>query len=474
MVPVRRRNMETVLVVDDEKNYLVVLSELLGEEGYEVICAQSGPAALSLLGESDVDLVITDMKMPKMSGIELLQEVKRRDPDLPLIVMTAYGTVENAVEAMKKGALDYITKPFQNEELKLTIRKAVDHRRLLHRHRLLASELAERLGPHNIIGKSRPMQRIFELIALVAETKATVLITGESGTGKELIAKAIHFGSPRREAPFISVNCSALAETLLESELFGHERGSFTGATSSRKGRFELAEGGTLFLDEVGEMSPALQVKLLRVLQEMEFERVGGSRTLKVDVRVLAASNRDLKKAVSEGTFREDLFYRLNVVHLQIPPLRERPGDIPLLAAHFAAKYGRTLGKPELAVSPEAMEVLVRYPWPGNVRELENAIERAAILCRADVIRAGDLPEELRGGERARTLPADLSGMPLPEALEMIEARMIKRALLESGYVQAQAAKALGITKSLLQYKVKKYNLQDWRAEGGQLEGQKI
>jgi len=456
--------METVLVVDDEKNYLVVLSELLGEEGYEVLCASSAPEALSFLEESDVDLVITDMKMPKMSGIQLLQEVKRRDPGLPVIMMTAYGTVENAVQAMKKGALDYITKPFQNEELKLTIRKAIDHRRLVSRHRLLASELAERVGPHNIVGRSAPMQRIFDMIARVAETKATVLITGESGTGKELIARALHFGSPRREAPFISVNCSALAETLLESELFGHERGSFTGAISSRKGRFELAEGGTLFLDEVGEMSPALQVKLLRVLQEMEFERVGGTRTLKVDVRVVAASNRDLKAEVAAGRFREDLFYRLNVVYLEVPPLRARAGDIPLLASHFAGKYGRSLRKPSLAISPEAMEVLSRYPWPGNVRELENAVERAAILCGADLIEAKDLPEDLRGAQKAKALPSDLYEMPLPEALDLIEARMIKRALMRAGYVQAQAAKALGITKSLLQYKMKKHNLQEWRA----------
>jgi two-component system NtrC family response regulator len=301
----------------------------------------------------------------------------------------------------------------------------------------------------------------------VAEAKATVLITGESGTGKELIAKAIHFGSPRREAPFVSVNCSALVETLLESELFGHERGSFTGAVATRKGRFELAEGGTLFLDEVGEMSQALQVKLLRVLQEWEFERVGGSRTIKVDVRVLAASNRDLKQAVAEGRFREDLFYRLNVVHIHVPPLRERPGDIPLLSAHFAVKYGRSLSKPALTIGPEAMEQLSRYPWPGNVRELENAIERAAILCGPEAVRPEDLPEEIRGGERAKALPADLYEMPLPEALDHIEARMIKRALLRSGYVQTQAAKALGITKSLLQYKMKKHNLQEWRGEGG-------
>jgi two-component system NtrC family response regulator len=460
--------METILVVDDEKNYLVVLRELLGEEGYEVLCAGSAPEAIGLIEENDVDLVITDIKMPKMSGIGLLEAVKRRDADLPVIMMTAYGTVEDAVSAMKKGALDYITKPFQNEELKLTIRKAVDHRRLLHRHRLLTSELTERLGPHNIVGRSAPMQRVFELLNRVAQTKATVLITGESGTGKELIAKAIHFGSPRRQNPFISVNCSALAETLLESELFGHERGSFTGATSSRKGRFELAEGGTLFLDEVGEMSQALQVKLLRVLQEMEFERVGGTRTLKVDVRVVAASNRNLKQTVEEGRFREDLFYRLNVVHLQLPPLRDRPGDIPLLAGHFAAKYGRALGKPGLAISPAALEAMMRYPWPGNVRELENVIERTAILCRAEIIGASDLPDEFTGRSPTAALPANLYEMALPDALETIEARLIKRALLGSGYVQAQAAKALGITKSLLQYKMKKYNLQEWRAEGGQ------
>ncbi|HIC90825.1 MAG TPA: sigma-54-dependent Fis family transcriptional regulator [Syntrophaceae bacterium] len=453
--------MDTVLVVDDEKNYLLVLDALLSEEGYEVITAESGMEALQILKEAELDLVVTDLKMPKMNGIELLEHIKESNPDLPVIMMTAYGTIDTAIEAMKKGAYDYITKPFQNEELKLNIRKAIDAYHLLRENRQLNQALRRRFRFDNIVGKSKPMLKIFELIEKVAATKAAVLITGETGTGKELIAKAIHYNSPRRDKPFISINCAALTETLLESELFGHEKGSFTGAISTKKGRFEIAHGGSLFLDEVGETSPSLQVKLLRTLQEMEFERVGGTKTLKVDVRVIAASNKDLKKEVQEGNFRKDLYYRLNVVHIQIPPLRDRPDDIPLLVSHFIDKFSKEMGKSHITISPEAMRSIYNRKWPGNVRELEHIIERAVILCSGNVIQISDLPEEPREAGQIEPDWGKLITLPtnLPQSLEAIEAKLIERALIQSNYVQARAAALLGITKSLLQYKMNKYNL---------------
>ena len=387
--------METLLIIDDERNYLLVLEDLLAEEGYEVITADSAEKGLEIVRSSDLDAVVTDMKMPGMDGMALLEHCHAEKPDLPLIMMTAFGSVEKAVEAMRKGAFDYILKPFKNEELKLTIRKAVEHHHLLRQNRYLTQTLEGRYQFSNIIGKSSQMLRIFELIEKVAPAKATVLVTGESGTGKELIARAIHFNSPRRDQPFISVNCGALPENLLESELFGHERGSFTGAVSQRKGRFELAHGGTLFLDEISEMSTPLQVKLLRVLQEMEFERVGGAQTIKVDVRVVAASNRNLRSEVDQGRFRSDLFYRLNVVHVHVPPLRERVDDIPLLVNHFLAKCAQDRPRP-LGIDSEALRCLIEYPWPGNVRELENVIERSVILSDGERITLRDLPPEFR------------------------------------------------------------------------------
>lgn len=395
--------MDEILIVDDEKNYLLVLEDLLMEEGYQVHTASSALEGLEVVKARELDAVITDMKMPGMDGMALLEKVHIEKPDVPVIMMTAFGSVEKAVEAMKKGAFDYILKPFKNEELKLTIRKAIDHYRLICQNRHLTRELQDRYRFGNIIGKSAPMQRIYQLIEKVAPSKATVLITGASGTGKELIARAIHYNSPRKDQPFISVNCGALPETLLESELFGHEKGAFSGAVSQRKGRFELADQGTLFLDEISEMSTPLQVKLLRILQEMEFERVGGTQTLKVDVRIVAASNRNLKDEVAEGRFRADLFYRLNVVHVHLPPLRERRDDVHLLVNHFLNKYsGKERGP--VSLDPEAMRILLDYPWPGNVRELENVIERAAILSSGDKILAKDLPLEIReGGSPART-----------------------------------------------------------------------
>jgi two-component system NtrC family response regulator len=454
--------MDTILVVDDEINYLTVMEALLGEAGYEVLTAPSAVEALKIAGASDLDLVLTDMKMPKMSGIELLDQVQRLYPDLPVIIMTAFGTVEKAVTAMKKGAFDYILKPFKNEEILVTIAKALEHRHLILKNRLLNQELEKKYGFPNIVGESRVMEDILALVKRVAQSRATVLITGESGTGKELIARAIHQCSTRAAKSFISVNCAALTETLLESELFGHERGAFTHAVAMRKGRFELADGGTLFMDEVAEMSQALQVKLLRVLQEMEFERVGGTRSIKVDVRVVAASNRDLKEEVETGRFREDLFYRLNVVHLHLPPLRQRQEDIPLLAAHFIKKYVQENLRDKTRITPEALKVLIHYAWPGNVRELENVMERAVILCSNSVISPQDLPAELAPAPAESRLEIDRFiplNTPLPEALDAIEEQMIRRALEKSGQIQVRAAELLGITKSLLQYKLKKYHL---------------
>jgi two-component system NtrC family response regulator len=459
--------MDTILVVDDEPNYLVVLSELLKDEGFEVLTAQRGEDAFRIAEEADLDLVITDMRMPGMDGVELLRAIKSYNANLPVIMITAFGEVEKAVIAMKAGAYNYLVKPFNNEELLVNIRKAIEHYFLLRENLRLRDEARTRYGFASIIGKNARMQEIYRLIEKVAPTPASVLITGESGTGKELVARAIHVNSPREKAPFISVNCAALPETLLESELFGHERGAFTGATSLRKGRFELADSGTLFLDEIGDIPLSLQSKLLRVLQERSFERVGGDRSINVDVRIITATNRDLKNEVDEGRFREDLYYRLNVLHIHLPPLRERADDIPMLTEHFISKFSRMLNKPDLKISGEALRYLVGLPWEGNVRELENTIERAAILCSEQIIKPEDVhPDTVSGKEEKywspdvdleKFLPANL---PLPEVLSGVEERMVKRALEEADYVQTRAADALGITKSLLQYKMKKYNLQ--------------
>ncbi len=452
--------MDTILIVDDEKNYLVVLEALLGPEGYETRTADNARDGLRLVQEVDLDLVITDMKMPGMSGMELLEEVKKIKPEVPVIMMTAYGTIEMAVEAMRKQAYDYITKPFQNEELKLTIKKALENHRLIKENRRLSQALLERYSYGNIIGKSKPMLEIYDLIDKVAQSKASVLITGPSGTGKELIAKAIHYESPRKARPFISVNCGALTETLLESELFGHEKGAFTGAVAMKKGRFELADGGTLFLDEVGDMPQSLQVKLLRVLQEMEFERVGGTKTIKVDVRVISASNRNIKEDIADGLFREDLYFRLNVIQIKVPSLMERMEDIRLLVNHFIEKYRQDEGKGKIELSPETWKALYNYAWPGNIRELENVIERAVVLNSEGVIAVEDLPPEFSESETEVNVEKFIPPTaPLQKTLEDIEEKMIRRALSQCSNVQAHAADQLGITKSLIQHKIKKYNI---------------
>ena len=458
--------MNTILVVDDEPNYLVVLSELLKEEGFEVFTAQSGEDGLKIAKENDLDLIITDMRMPGMDGLELLKTVKSFNQDLPIIMVTAFGEVEKAVVAMKAGAYNYLAKPFSNDELLVNIRKAVEHYSLLRENLRLRDEARIRYGFASIVGKNVRMQEIYNLIEKVAPTPASVLISGESGTGKELVSRAIHINSPRENGPFISVNCAALPETLLESELFGHEKGAFTGAASLRKGRFELADSGTLFLDEIGDIPLPLQAKLLRVLQERSFERVGGNRSINVDVRIITATNKDLKEEVEKGRFRGDFFYRLNVVHIHLPPLRERADDIPMLTEHFITKFAKMLNKPDLQISMEALRFLVTLPWEGNVRELENTIERAAILCSGNVIGPEDVHPEMSTIKEDTQWSPDIdfeklipANLPLPEVLSGVEEQMLKRALEEANNVQARAAEKLGITKSLLQYKLKKFNL---------------
>jgi len=454
--------MDTILIVDDEKNYPLILSAVLAEEGFETLTAHSGQEALDLLANSDVDLVLTDMKMPSMDGIGLLERIKQKNPELPVIMMTAHGTVEKAVEAMQKGAYNYILKPFDNDQLIVYVKKAASLYGVVKENQRLRNVVESQYSFGNIIGKSKPMQNVYDIIRKVAPSNATVLIEGESGTGKELVAKSIHFNSPRRDKPFIAVNCSALVETLLESELFGHEKGAFTGAAGLKKGRFEVSEGGTLFLDEIGELSQNLQVKLLRVIQERVFERVGGTKPVSVNIRFIAATNKNLKTEVGQGRFREDLYYRLNVVNLALPRLKERQGDIRLLVYHFLNKYsGQRRGLPPVqGIDPDAERLFFDYSWPGNVRELENLIERAMILCGSDTITLADLPSEFRENVynilHIEGIPADAK---LADTLVMVEKQMIERALKLSHNVQSHAADMLGIGKSGLNQKLKKFGI---------------
>jgi len=454
--------METVLIVDDEKNYPLILSAVLAEEGFKTSTANSGHKALEILEDIDIDLVLTDMKMPSMDGIELLGNIKEIDPDLPVIMMTAHGTVDKAVKAMQKGAYSYILKPFDNEQLVIYVNKAIAMYRIVKENRQLRNAVELQYGFGNIIGKSKAMQDIFESIRRVAPANTTVLIEGESGTGKELVAKSIHFNSERRNKPFIAVNCSALAETLLESELFGHEKGAFTGAVTKKKGRFELANNGTLFLDEIGELSPNLQIKLLRVLQEKVFERVGGVEPISVNIRIIAATNKRLKDEMMHERFREDLYYRLNVVHIVLPRLRGRKEDIRLLINHFINKYRdeRKSETPVEGFAPEIERLFYDYNWPGNVRELENVIERSMVMCQGDSIRISDLPKEFKDNV-SNTLHLDgiQANAKLDETLSMIEKKMIQRALQLTNNVQSKAAELLGIGKSGLNWKMKKFKL---------------
>jgi len=454
--------METILIVDDEKNYPPIISAILEEEGFETLTSNDGPTALEILENSDIDLVLTDMKMPVMDGIALLENIKAKEPNLPVIVMTAHGTVDKAVEAMQKGAYSYILKPFDNDRLILYVNKAIAMYRVVKENKALRNAVASQFSFGNIIGKSKVMLDVFNTIEKVAPSMANILIEGESGTGKELVAKSIHYNSPRRNKPFVAVNCSALAETLLESELFGHEKGAFTGAVSMKKGRFELAEAGTLFLDEIGELSISLQVKLLRVIQEKVIERVGGTKPVSVNIRIISATNKQLKDEIEAKRFREDLYYRLNVVHIRLPLLRQRREDIRLLVDHFINKYAheRNSPIPVKGLDQEVERLFFDYAWPGNIRELENVIERAMILCPNEKISLSDLPNDFKSNlYNTLHLESIPSNANLSETLASIEKTMIIRAMKMGGNVQSRAADILGIGKSGLNQKIKKYEI---------------
>ncbi len=446
-----------ILVVDDEASQRELIGGFLKKQGHEVVTASGGAEALARVRETRVDLVLSDFKMPGMSGLDLQRGIKAINPETPFILMTAYGTVETAVQAMKEGATDYLTKPLDLDELLLRIERVGEQIRLRGAVRELQARLVERHRLEGIIGESGRMQEVLALVKQVAPSDATILIRGESGTGKELIARAIHFNSPRAAGPLVTLNCAALPEHLLESELFGHEKGAFTGAVAQRKGRFELADGGSIFLDEIGDLSPSLQVKLLRVLQERQFERLGSTRTLTVNVRILAATHRDLEQAMRDATFREDLYYRLNVVTVQIPPLRERREDIPLLLDHFLRKFAEKNRRDVQGLTAAARDALLKYDYPGNVRELENIVERAVLLCRGQVIDLADLPVALRPGERRPEGPEDRA---LPAILASIERQAIRAALERHDGVQTRAAEELGISERVLRYKMKKYGLE--------------
>ncbi|MCK6504560.1 sigma-54 dependent transcriptional regulator [Myxococcota bacterium] len=446
-----------ILVVDDEDANRLALERILVREGYDVRHAEDGRQAMQRLREEPPHLLLTDLKMPGMDGLELMRAARAVDPDLEVVLLTAFGTVETAVEAMKEGAFDFLTKPLKRAEIVRTARKALEKRALVTENRALRDELARAL-PGEVIGRAPTMRVLLEEARQVAGAQASVLLTGESGTGKGLLARWLHKVSPRRDRPMVTVNCGALPENLLESELFGYEAGAFTGAKGRKEGRFDLAQGGTLFLDEVTEMSPAVQVKLLRVLQDGEYERVGGTRTLRTDARILAATNRDPELAVREGRLREDLYYRLNVIRLEVPPLRARRDDIPLLARHFVARHAERNRRAISGLSDEALDALCAWDWPGNVRELENALERAVVLCRGEVVELSDLPPAMR---QARTRPAVLSFAP-GTPLKDVERAMIEATLEQCGGDKALAASLLGITARTIYRREA-----EWREEEG-------
>ncbi len=452
--------MARILVVDDEPSMREFLEILLEREGHEAVCADSAETALVALDGDDLDLVISDIRMPGMSGIDLLDRVRELNPEALVVLITAHGSTETAVEAMKHGAYDYLTKPCSVDEIRLVVGRALEKKSLSSENRFLRRQLDHRSGPPSIVGDSRPMQEVFELVEQVAATRANILISGESGTGKELIAREIHSGSGRRERPMVAVNCSAIPEALLESELFGHVKGSFTGAVANKMGLFEVVDGGTLLLDEIGELSPHLQVKLLRAIQERTIKRVGGTSERSVDVRIIATTNRDLDDEVREGRFREDLFYRLNVIEVRIPALRERTEDLPLLIQHFVKCYAAELGRETLQVDPEIITCMERYPFPGNVRELENLIERAVTLSRGDRITLECLPGSvLRGSEPMRVGQLTGEGADLDTMLAEYERTLLLEALERAGGVKKKAAGLLGISFRSFRYRFEKLRL---------------
>ena len=457
--------MKSILIVDDEKSMCDFLSILLTGEGYSVQATTNPRAALNLIESGEkIDMVISDLKMPELDGLELLHGIKECNPDILVIMITAYATTENAIEAMKRGAFDYLIKPFKVDEIKIIVRKAFESHDLQQENLLLRSQVKQKARFENIIGSSPQIQRIFETITRIADIGSTVLITGESGTGKELIARAIHYNSKRQDRPFVTVNCGALPESLLETELFGHMKGSFTGAVQNKEGLFEVAEGGTFFLDEIAETTPAIQIKLLRVLNDRKFKRIGGVKDISVDVRIVAATNRNLESMVQNREFREDLFYRLNVIPIHLPPLRERIMDIPILAEHFIQKCSQSCGRKGMTISPEAIAVLQSYPWPGNIRELENVIERCVALEPSNFISVDSLPAYLRHTKSPESLFVDdipAEGLDLEKVVGEYEREFLLKALKRTNGIRKDAAELLKITFRSLRYRLKKYGLDD-------------
>ena len=443
-----------ILVVDDDSYVRESTEEILRRKGYKVETSANGKDALVKLDEADFDLILSDIKMPEMDGIELLEAAKGKYPDIHIIMMTAFGSVDNAVEAMRKGAYDYIQKGSADPtEIELVVERALKYQDSQRENKRLRSELQDKYSFNNMIGKAHNMEQVFDLIDTVADSRATVLVTGESGTGKELVARALHYNSARCSAPFIRLNCAALPKDLMESELFGHEKGAFTGAIKQTRGRFEMADGGTLLLDEISEIDPALQAKLLRVLQEREFERIGSTQTIKVDVRIVATTNRDLQKEVESGNFREDLYYRLNVIEMSLPPLRERKEDIPALVHNFVTKYNQENGKRITGVVDEALDALLAYDWPGNIRELENYTERAVVVARGEALAPSDYPQRLTSGPQGR----DDGGIHVGMTVHEIERRLIMKTLESCRGNRTEAAGILGISTRTLRNKLHEY-----------------
>jgi len=458
--------MDKILVLDDERSLCELLKVVFQKEGYEVLTTPSAKKAIEIAQSDDIDVVVSDIKLPEMNGLEVLKRLRKIKPELPVLMITAYGTIKEAVEALKMGAYDYIIKPFDVEELKVIVAKALETKRLQDENVRLRKELKDKYSLESMIGKSKKMQEIYSLIEKIAPTETTVLIQGESGTGKEMAARAIHYLSLRREKPFVTINCGALPESLLESELFGHVKGAFTDAVTDKKGMFEVADKGTLFLDEVGEMSPITQVKLLRTLQERKIRRVGGTEEIPIDVRIISATNQDLKKKIKEGFFREDLYYRLNVLSLEMPPLRERKEDIPLLVNHFLQKYCQKLGRGMKRVAPEVYNIFESYPWPGNIRELENVIERVVAIEERETITTSCLPKELLQPEK-REIDLEIKpGFKLNETIEAITRDYVQKALEMSRGKLKEAAELLGVNYRSIRYLVDKFDLKAEREEG--------
>ncbi len=450
--------MTNILIVEDEQKMLRLLELKFREEDWRILSAADAETGLTILERETIDLVLSDIKLPGMDGIEFLQAIRRSNPDIPVVLMTAYGSVEKAVEAMKNGANDYVLKPFSLDEIVMVARKELDVHRLRTENRTLREALGQRYRYPNIVAKSSRMQEVLATVERVAPTNSTVLIGGESGSGKDLIARAIHHRSRRASGPFVKINCTAIPENLLESELFGYEKGAFTGAATTKPGKFELADKGSMFLDEIGDVPQAVQAKLLRVLQEREFERLGGTRTIKVDVRLIAATNRDLRAALEEGTFREDLYYRLNVVPINMPPLRDHREDIPGLVDHFLERYRKESGKDMRGITPQALQVLTNFHWPGNVRELENIVERAAALAGGQWIEAGDVHLDVEpaadSGAEGRFLPAGMT-------MDQWEETMIREALQRASGNKSQAARLLGLSRNAFRYRLSKIGMPD-------------